>query len=49
MSFYVFAAIYTYAVDPDVDQTVAEDLGADDSSFGLIAAGLHDHLRRAVR
>jgi uncharacterized protein len=38
-SFYVFAAIYSVAVQPDVEQTVAEDLGADESSFGLIAAG----------
>jgi membrane protease YdiL (CAAX protease family) len=39
LSFYVFAAVYTVAVQPDVDQTVAEDLGADESTFGLIAAG----------
>jgi uncharacterized protein len=38
-SFYVFAAVYSVAVQPDVDQTVAEDLGADESTFGLIAAG----------
>jgi membrane protease YdiL (CAAX protease family) len=38
-SFYVFAGIYTWAVDPDVEQTVAQDLGADQGSFGLIAAG----------
>jgi uncharacterized protein len=38
-SFYVFAAIYSVAVQPDVEQTVAEDLGADESTFGLIAAG----------
>ena len=35
-------------VDPDVEQTVTEDLGADEGTFGLIAAGLHDHLRRPV-
>jgi uncharacterized protein len=39
LAFYVFAAVYSYAVNPDVEQTVAKDLGADDSSFGLIAAG----------
>ena len=39
LTFYVFAAIYTVVVDPNVEQSVAEDLGADDSSFGLIAAG----------
>ena len=38
-AFYVFAAVYTVAVQPDVEQTVAEDLGADESTFGLIAAG----------
>jgi uncharacterized protein len=38
-AFYVFAAVYTVTVQPDVEQTVAEDLGADESSFGLIAAG----------
>jgi uncharacterized protein len=39
VSFYVFAAVYSVALDPQVEQTVAEDLGADDSSFGMIAAG----------
>lgn len=38
-SFYVFAAVYAATVQPDVDQTVAEDLGADESTIGLIAAG----------
>jgi membrane protease YdiL (CAAX protease family) len=38
-TFYVFAAVYTVAVQPDVEQTVAEDLGADESTFGLVAAG----------
>jgi membrane protease YdiL (CAAX protease family) len=38
-SFYVFAAVYSAAVQPDVEQTVAEDLGADESTIGLIAAG----------
>jgi uncharacterized protein len=38
-SFYVLAAIYTAAVSPDAEQTVAKDLGADQGSFGLIAAG----------
>jgi uncharacterized protein len=38
-SFYVFAAVYTAAVQPDAEQTVAQDLGADEGSFGLIAAG----------
>jgi membrane protease YdiL (CAAX protease family) len=38
-TFYVFAAVYTVAVQPDVEQTVAEDLGADESTIGLVAAG----------
>jgi membrane protease YdiL (CAAX protease family) len=38
-TFYVFAAVYSVAVQPDVEQTVAEDLGADESTFGLVAAG----------
>jgi uncharacterized protein len=39
VSFYVFAAVYSVAFDPDVEQTVAEDLGAEDSTIGLVAAG----------
>jgi uncharacterized protein len=38
-TFYVLAAVYSVAVQPDVEQTVAEDLGADESTFGLVAAG----------
>jgi membrane protease YdiL (CAAX protease family) len=38
-TFYVMAAIYGALVQPDVEQTVAEDLGADESTFGLVAAG----------
>lgn len=38
-TFYVFAAVYTVAVQPDVEQTVAEDLGAEESALGLAAAG----------
>jgi hypothetical protein len=37
--FYVFAAVYSLVLDPDVEQTVAEDLGADQSSLGLVVAG----------
>jgi membrane protease YdiL (CAAX protease family) len=40
VTFYVFAAVYAVTVQPDVEQTVAEDLGADESTIGLIAAGL---------
>jgi uncharacterized protein len=38
-SFYLLAAAYTALVSPDVEQTVAEDLGADEGTFGLVAAG----------
>jgi len=38
-SFYLLAAIYTAAVQPDAEQTVAQDLGADEGTLGLIAAG----------
>jgi membrane protease YdiL (CAAX protease family) len=39
VSFYVLAAVYTAIVQPDAEQTVAQDLGADQGTFGLIAAG----------
>ena len=39
VTFYVLAAIYSVAVQPDVEQTVAEDLGSDEGTFGLVAAG----------
>jgi membrane protease YdiL (CAAX protease family) len=39
VTFYVLVAIYSALLTPDVEQSVAEDLGADDGSFGLIAAG----------
>jgi membrane protease YdiL (CAAX protease family) len=39
VSFYVFAALYTVILDPDVQQSVAEDLGADDGTLGLVVAG----------
>ena len=38
-SFYVLVAIYSVILDPHVEQNVAKDLGADDSTIGLIAAG----------
>jgi uncharacterized protein len=37
--FYVLAALYTAIVQPDAEQTVAQDLGADQGTLGLIAAG----------
>jgi uncharacterized protein len=39
VSFYALAAVYTALVSPDAEQTVAQDLGADEGTFGLIAAG----------
>jgi membrane protease YdiL (CAAX protease family) len=39
VSFYALAAVYTAVVSPDAEQTVAQDLGADEGTFGLIAAG----------
>ena len=38
-SFYVLAALYTAIVQPDAEQTVAQDLGADQGTLGMIAAG----------
>jgi membrane protease YdiL (CAAX protease family) len=40
VSFYVFAAAYTAVLNPHVEQSVAKDLGADQSTFGLVAAGV---------
>jgi membrane protease YdiL (CAAX protease family) len=39
-SFYVFAVVYTAAVQPDAEQGITESLGADRGTLGLIAAGL---------
>jgi membrane protease YdiL (CAAX protease family) len=39
VGFYLVALIYTVIVQPDTEQTVAQDLGADEGTFGLIAAG----------
>ena len=39
VSFYALAAVYTELVSPDAEQTVAQDLGADEGTFGLIVAG----------
>jgi uncharacterized protein len=38
-SFYALAAVYTAIVQPDTQQTVAQDLGADQGTLGMIAAG----------
>ena len=38
-SFYAAVAIYTALVQPDAEQTVAQDLGADSGTFGMVAAG----------
>ena len=39
-AFYLFAAIYTAAVQPDAEQGITESLGADESTFGLVVAGI---------
>ena len=39
VSFYVAVIVYTAVVQPDAEQTVAQDLGADQGTFGMIAAG----------
>jgi CAAX protease family protein len=38
-SFYLLAALYTAIVQPDAEQSVAQDLGADQGTLGMIAAG----------
>jgi len=39
-AFWVFSAIYSVTVQPDIEQNVTETLGADQSTLGLIAAGI---------
>jgi membrane protease YdiL (CAAX protease family) len=39
-AFYVFAAVYGSILEPDVEQEVTEQLGADEGTAGLIIAGL---------
>ena len=39
LSFYVVAALYTVIVQPDATQDVAQELGANQGTVGLIAAG----------
>jgi uncharacterized protein len=38
-SFYLFAFVYVAVVQPDAEQTVAQELGADEGTLGLVAAG----------
>ena len=38
-AFWVFAAVYSVVVHPDVEQTVAQDLGAENGTLGLVGAG----------
>jgi CAAX protease family protein len=38
-TFYTLVVVYTVIVQPDAEQTVAQDLGADQGTFGMIAAG----------
>jgi uncharacterized protein len=39
-AFYTLSAVYSVIVGPDTDQGITEDLGADESTIGLISAGL---------
>ncbi len=39
VAFYLFAAVYTVLLDPEAEQTVTQDLGADQSTLGLVVAG----------
>jgi membrane protease YdiL (CAAX protease family) len=39
LTFYALVALYSVIVQPDAEQTVAQDLGADQGTFGMIAAG----------
>jgi membrane protease YdiL (CAAX protease family) len=39
LAFYVFTIVYSAIVHPDVEQSVTQDLGADQGTAGLIAAG----------
>ena len=39
-SFLLFVALYSALVTPEGDQTVTEDLGADESTLALVAAGI---------
>jgi uncharacterized protein len=39
VSYYILVAIYSVVVQPDTEQTVAQDLGAEQGTFGMIAAG----------
>jgi membrane protease YdiL (CAAX protease family) len=39
LSFYALVALYSLVVQPDAEQTVAQDLGANQGTFGMIAAG----------
>jgi membrane protease YdiL (CAAX protease family) len=40
LAFYVLTAVYATIVDPTAEQDVTEQLGADDGTLGLIAAGV---------
>jgi membrane protease YdiL (CAAX protease family) len=39
-TFYLFSAIYSVAVDPDTEQTITQQLGADQGTLGLVVAGV---------
>ena len=39
-AFWLFALVYTALVQPEAEQTVTKDLGADEGALGLISAGV---------
>jgi membrane protease YdiL (CAAX protease family) len=39
LTFYALVGLYSVIVQPDAEQSVAQDLGADQGTFGMIAAG----------
>jgi membrane protease YdiL (CAAX protease family) len=39
VAFYVFTALYSVAVHPDAEQNITKELGADQGTLGLVAAG----------
>jgi len=39
VTFYALVGVYSLIVQPDAEQSVAQDLGADQGTFGMIAAG----------
>src|SRR5215210_7276905 len=38
-SFYAFSGVYALTVDPDTEQTITQQLGADEGTLGMVVAG----------